>query len=129
MRVTAIYAGLLAVLFIYLSANAIRTRRSAKVGVGDGGNQALLRAIRVHANFAEYVPFALVLMAVAESAGAWPMLIHLLGLTLLVGRMSHAYGVSQTPEPFKYRVRGIAATLTVIGVAALTCLFLGVIGG
>jgi uncharacterized membrane protein YecN with MAPEG domain len=123
MRITALYAGLLAFLFIYLSASSIRTRRSVKVGVGDGGDQTLLRAIRVHANFAEYVPFALVLMALAESTGTWAWLLHVLGLSLLAGRLSHAYGVSKHPEPFKFRVRGMFATISVIGIAAAASVY------
>ena len=65
MEITALYASLLAPLFILLSARVIGARRSAKVPVGDGGNTVLLRRMRVHANFAEYVPFALLLMALA----------------------------------------------------------------
>ena len=121
MEITALYAGLLAPLFILLSARVIGARRNAKVGVGDGGNAALLRRMRVHANFAEYVPFALLLMALAENLGVWTWLIHVMGSTLLAGRLSHAYGVSQQPEVFKFRVFGIAATLTVIGSAATLC--------
>ena len=77
--------------------------------------------MRVHANFAEYVPFALLLMALAENLGVWTWLIHVMGITLLAGRLSHAYGVSQQPEVFKFRIVGMAATLTVIGSAATLC--------
>lgn len=109
-------------LFILLSARVIGARRSAKVPVGNGGNTVLLRRMRVHANFAQYVPFALLLMALAESLGAWPWLIHLLGVSLVAGRLSHAKGVSQYPEVFSFRASGMAATLTVIGIAAAVCL-------
>jgi uncharacterized membrane protein YecN with MAPEG domain len=123
MEITALYASLLAPLFILLSVRVIGARRSAKVPVGDGGNTILLRRMRVHANFAEYVPFALLLMALAENLGAWPWLIHLLGVTLVAGRLSHAHGVSQHPEVFRFRISGMAATLMVIGIAAAICLF------
>jgi uncharacterized membrane protein YecN with MAPEG domain len=83
----------------------------------------LLRRMRVHANFAEYVPLALLLMALAESLQTWPWLLHLLGLVLLMGRLSHAYGVSQPRENFSFRVFGMEATLSVIGAAAAACLF------
>lgn len=121
MEISALYAGVLAPLFILLSVRIIRERRNAKVAVGDGGNLVLLRHMRVHANFAEYAPFALLLLALAESLGTWPWLIHVLGLTLVAGRLSHAYGVSQYPEVFRFRVSGMAATLTVIGIAAAVC--------
>jgi uncharacterized protein len=62
MPITAFYAALLAPLFILLAVRVIRQRRGARVAIGDGGDKLLLRRMRVHANFAEYVPFALVLM-------------------------------------------------------------------
>ncbi len=123
MYITALYAALLAPIFIYLSARVIRLRRSEKVGVGDGDNKLVLRAMRVHANFAEYTPFALLLIAFAESLGTAPWLVHGLGIALIIGRVSHAYGLSRTPEVFKFRVRGMVITFTVIGIAALACLY------
>jgi uncharacterized protein len=122
MPITALYAALLAPLFLLLSARAIRQRRGAKVAVGDGGDAILLRRMRVHANFAEYVPIALLLMALAESLQTWPWFLHLCGLALLTGRLSHAYGVSQPRETYSFRVFGMAATLSVIGAAAAACL-------
>lgn len=123
MEIAALYASLLAPLFILLSTRVIGARRNAKVPVGDGGNTVLLRRMRVHANFAEYVPFALLFMTLAENLGAWQWLMHLLGVTLIAGRLSHAYGVSQHPEVFRFRISGMAATLTVVGIAAVICLF------
>ena len=65
--------------------------------------------MRVHANFAEYAPFALLLMALAESLAPPHHLMHLVGLTLVAGRLLHAYGLSQTPQILRYRVLGDAA--------------------
>ena len=86
MPITALYAALLAPLFVLLAIRVIAARRSARVPVGDGGDAELRRRMRVHANFAEYVPFALLLMALAESLGITPWLIHVLGLALLGSR-------------------------------------------
>ena len=44
-------------------------------------------------------------------------------VTLVAGRVSHAYGVSQHPEVFRFRISGMASTLAVIGIAAAICLF------
>jgi uncharacterized membrane protein YecN with MAPEG domain len=123
MPVTAFYASVLALLFILLSARVIRHRRSAKVAVGDGGDVMLLRHMRVHANFAEYVPLALLLMALAESLHTWAWFLHLLGLALLAGRTLHAYGLSQRRETFQFRVAGMMATFAVTAGAAAACLF------
>jgi hypothetical protein len=126
MPITAVYAGLLGLVFIVLSARVIGQRRGAKVSLGDGGNAVLLRRMRVHGNFAEYVPLALVLLGLAESLGAPAWLLHTAGAGLLAGRLSHAFGVSQTPERFLFRVSGMAATLTVLGLLSAICLYLGI---
>jgi uncharacterized protein len=123
MYLTALYAGLLAPLFIFLSFRVINHRRSAKVGLGDGKNDEMLRRMRVQANFAEYVPFALLLMALAESMQTPQWILHIAGVALLAGRLSHAYGVSQTPETFAFRIRGMIATFTVIGGLAAICFY------
>lgn len=114
MNITILYAALLAILFVFLSVRTIRLRGSLKIGVGDGGNSKMLRAMRVHSNFSEYVPFGLLLIYFVESKSDYPSFVHILGLVLLVGRISHAYGVSQDKENFKFRVAGMAMTFTVI---------------
>ena len=122
MPVTALYAGLLALLFVYLAVRVIQLRREGRVAVGDGGNALLLRRMRVHAHFSEYVPLALILMARAESLHTWPWLLHLFGIALLASRISHAYGVSQLREPFIFRTIGMVTTFAVIITAALACI-------
>jgi uncharacterized membrane protein YecN with MAPEG domain len=121
MPITALYAALLTPIFVMLSVRVIGERRSGRVAVGDGGNPALLRRIRVHANFAEYVPLALVLMALAESVQTPNWLLHTLGLLLLAGRASHAVGMSREAERFQFRVAGVAATFAVLITAAVLC--------
>lgn len=79
MRIVLLYAGLLALLFVVLSLRTLLMRRRLRIAVGDGGNPALLRAMRVHANSAEYVPLTLLLIALVESAGARPLYVHGLG--------------------------------------------------
>ncbi len=122
--VTALYASLLALLFVVLSRNVIVLRRRRQVAVGDDGDPGLLRRIRAQANFAEYAPLALILMALAEIQGLSPILLHALGLALLAGRILHAVGLSQTAEDFRFRVTGMALTFGVLGGAALANLVL-----
>ena len=124
MPITAFYAGLLAFVFVVLSFRTIGARRAAKVEIGDGSNRELLRRMRVHANFAEYVPIALILMALAETMKAHTLLLHGIGIALLVGRVVHAYALSQSPHILQLRVAGMVATLTAIMAAAATCLAL-----
>jgi len=100
MIITSIYASLLAVLFFVLSARVILLRRVVGVGLNDGGNDHLRRLIRVHGNFAEYVPFILLLILFAETENRPPWMIHCLGILLVIGRIFHALGVG------KMRVNG-----------------------
>ncbi|MFM5393020.1 MAPEG family protein [Aeromonas veronii] len=118
MTILPVYAALLALLFVLLSIRTIRTRHSRKVALGHGDDPAMLRAMRVHANFAEYVPLALLLIYFVETGSHTPWLIHLLGSALLLGRLCHAFGMSRTPENFRYRVTGMGQTFTVILVSA-----------
>ena len=124
MPITALYAGLLALLFLVLSFRTIAVRRSDKVEIGDGGNKRLLRRIRVHANFAEYVPIALVLMGLAESMRLPSPWLHAIGALLLVGRVMHAWGLSQEPHNLSARAYGMMATLTSIIAGIIACLTL-----
>jgi hypothetical protein len=124
MPITAFYGSLLAVLFILLSVRVMTERREARVEIGAGESAELFRRVRVHANFAEYVPMALVLLALAESVKAPPELLHLLGIGLVFGRAVHAYGLSQTPHILKLRALGITLTFAVIAIAALLCFLL-----
>lgn len=124
MSITAFYAALLAALFLLLSARVIAQRRDRRVELGHGEDSQLLRRMRVHANFAEYVPFTLLLMALAESMAPPRPLIHLVGLLLVAGRLMHAYGLSQTPHILRYRVWGMRLTFTALGIAAAICLML-----
>ncbi|GAB57794.1 MAPEG family protein [Rheinheimera nanhaiensis] len=121
---TALYAALLALMFVVLSIKVIGKRRQFQVGIGTNGEALLERAVRVHANFAEYVPLALVLMFLAEYSGLEPLYLHILGLTLLLGRLSHAYGVQQLKEPLKFRVFGMLLTFSVLLLSAIAILLL-----
>jgi uncharacterized membrane protein YecN with MAPEG domain len=124
MPVTAFYASLLGFLFLLLSVRVNAQSHEAHVEIGYGEGAEHLRRSRVHANFAEYVPMALVLMALAESLKTPTIVLHVLGLALVGGRLVHAYGLSQTPVNAKARALGMWLTLSTITVAALTCFVL-----
>jgi hypothetical protein len=124
MPVTAFYAAILAALFLVLSMRVISQRRQAQVEIGAGEDRELLRRMRVHANFTEYAPFAIVLLALSESLKAPSIWLHLLGLVLVAGRVLHAYALSQSPHILRYRVLGMVLTFGVIATSALTCFVL-----
>jgi uncharacterized protein len=113
------YTALLALIFIFLTFRVIKQRRNAKVAIGDGNNPALKRAIAVHNNFAQYIPLCLLLIAFLELNHANTYILHVLCITLLLGRLIHAYGVSQESENFKLRQTGIVMTLMVLIASSL----------
>lgn len=123
MRILPLYAALLALMFVTLSVRTLRLRRALRIGIGDAGNTTMLRAMRVHANFAEYVPIALILIFLVETSSAQPALVHGLGICLLLGRLSHAWGVSQTREKFAFRIAGMALTFATLITSALYLLY------
>lgn len=114
LAVTPFYAGLLAFFYVFLSAQVIRQRYASRISIGDGKDTAMLRKMRVHSNFAEYAPFGLILIGFLElSGGAWWQL-HVLGIGLVIGRLTHAYGLSQEPDNFQLRRIGMICTFTVL---------------
>jgi uncharacterized membrane protein YecN with MAPEG domain len=126
MHVVFLSAALLALLFVALSIRTLLMRRRLQIAIGDAGNQGMLRAMRVHSNFAEYVPLSLLLLFFVEASGANPLFLHALGASILAGRISHAFGVSQIKEQYAFRVLGMALTLTPIVIAAVRLLLVSV---
>lgn len=119
--VTMFYAGLLGLVFLALSLQVVRLRRSLKVGLGSGGHETLDRAMRAHGNFAEYVPLALLLLLLVESATATsPWIAHVLGIVLLIARLLHGFAGLNLESGYSLgRFWGTAMTWLVIAVAAL----------
>ncbi len=117
--ITAVFASILAVMFIKLSFNVIGFRRKNKVSLGTGSVEELERAIRAHGNFAEYVPFGLFLMGALELNGAPLGLVAPLGVLLVLGRYFHARGINEPPPQFANRVRGMKLTFAALGLSAI----------
>lgn len=111
--ITAIYACVLALLFIALSIHVVAIRGRTGIVHGDGAHDRLNRTIRAHGNFAEYVPFILLLCALAEGAGAGRLAIHLLLGPLLVARLMHPIGMRQPVGSVRqYAWRATSVTIT-----------------
>ena len=108
--VTSIIAAVLTIIFIKLSFAVISLRRKNKIGLGSGGYEDLERAIRAQGNFAEYVPFGIILIASLELNGAPWWLVIVPGITLIIGRLIHAKGIHIPPPDFSKRVLGMMFT-------------------
>ena len=109
--ITAIVASILTIIFVKLSFAVIALRRKNQVGLGSGGHDELERAIRAQGNFAEYVPFGIILIACLELNGAPWWLVAIPGITLIVGRLIHAKGIQMPPPDFSRRVLGMKFTV------------------
>jgi uncharacterized protein len=114
MYIVSLYSGIFGLFFVALSVRTLLLRRQFGIGIGSQDNSILTRAIRVHANFAEYIPLALILIYLLETQTSSNLWIHFICIALLTGRISHGYGVSQVQENFRYRVIGMALTFMVI---------------
>ncbi len=126
---TPVYAALLAILFLVLSVRVARSRKATRILLGTEGDPELLRRVRVQGNCAEYAPLGLLLILIVELQGCPTWWVHGLGVLLLVGRVVHAWGVSQTDEPALIRGAGMVMTLSSIGLAAVTTLVLWATAG
>jgi uncharacterized protein len=91
--ITAIFTGLLALMLVAISIRVTVLRGKKKIDFFDGGDAVLGRALRVQGNFIEYVPMTLALMGLIEWMGVAAWLVYLLGITLVIGRMAHAWGL------------------------------------
>lgn len=120
---TPFYAGILALVYVLLSFRIIGLRRKFKVGIGHGKQNELHRAIRVHGNFSEYVPLALFLLLLLELNQTQSWIMHVLGFSLLVGRLFHAFGLAKSAGTSFPRLLGGLLTYLMILVAAILNVF------
>lgn len=119
----AIYAAIHGLLAVVLTVRVILYRVKSRINAGDGGNAGLAQAIRAHANFAEQVPLALLLIVTAEMVGTPAAAIHALGAVLVIARLFNAVGLSRSLGPTMPRQSGAGLTVLVVTAASLTILY------
>ena len=117
--ITLTIAGAAAILHIWLSLRVSALRRPLKIGVGDGGNETLLKRMRAHANFAENMPIFLILLGLVELAAGASLWLWGAGIVFILARISHAFGMDR-PGANLLRIFGISLTwLVLLGLAVL----------
>jgi hypothetical protein len=112
--ITAFYAALLGVFFFYLTVLVIQGRFSNKIPLGDNNDKHFRQLVRAHGNFAEYTPFILVLMLIAEINQSQPMWLHIAGVSLLFGRVLHSLGLRRHAGTSWQRVAGMLLTFVAL---------------
>ena len=122
---TAIFAALLAIEFILLSGWVVMGRVNKDALFGDANDGTFAKRIRTQANFAEYVPFAVLLIALLEARGGSHGLVITLLVILLIARLIHPIGMfapPNSPQQFGCRGGGILAPVGVTLIAAIALL-------
>lgn len=122
--VTAACAAICGLLILVLAFRVSLLRMRHRIALGDGGVEALSRAIRVHANTVEFVPIFVPLCLCYELyAGANAVLAGLAGV-FVVARLAFAVGLSLAPV---HPLRRIGAGLTYLSLLLLSLLLLAAV--
>ncbi|HEY6334565.1 MAG TPA: MAPEG family protein [Alphaproteobacteria bacterium] len=125
LSITTFYAGLNGLILLILAFRVGRARARTKILIGTGGDAELERAIRAHANAAEYVPIVLILIGALELSGASHLLLHGLGIALTLGRVLHGWGLSHASGLSLGRQAGAMLTGIARAVASVAAIVAG----
>lgn len=108
-QAVALWTGLSLLFILVLSMRISAGRRKLKVSVGDGGHAELTATTRAFGNAIEYIPVALVSLAVVAVFYGAPV-VHALGGSFFLGRVLHAWGMAQEKQPAAGRMFGMILT-------------------
>jgi uncharacterized membrane protein YecN with MAPEG domain len=95
--ITLMTAGAAAILNLWLALRTGAVRTKAKVSIGDGGNEVLIRRMRAHANFVEYAPFILILIGLLEFSTGTSVWLWAASAIFLLARVAHPLGMDGLP--------------------------------
>lgn len=118
--VTSIVAALAALSLVALSIAVSLRRKKVGVRLGFSDDPTLMRRIRAQGNFTEYVPLALIVLAIAEYRQAPAVLLWTIGGLLVAGRCLHFAGIMTARTPLS--APGMAGTYSALIVGAITLL-------
>lgn len=113
LEVAALYCAAGLVWLLALAFAVVRRRMQARISLGDGADEVLLRLIRTHGNAVEWLPPGLIgLLALAALPATPVWLVHACGAALLLGRILHGLALSGNAGPSAGRTLGIALSAT-----------------
>jgi len=111
LNITMLYAGILGVISILLAFGVGRQRGKTGISVGTGDSAELFIANRRHGNFVEFVPLALILMALLEFNGVGATATHSFGAVLVISRICHPLGMKAGVDTHPLRAVGAIGTV------------------
>jgi uncharacterized membrane protein YecN with MAPEG domain len=113
--ISAATAGILILMQTALMMTVVAARRRNRQSIGDGGHHELLLAIRRHGNFAENAAIFLAGFTLLELAGGGRIGLAIMCAAFVLGRVSHAVGLSMPKTVNRFRVGGVVLT-AIVGV-------------
>lgn len=111
--ITLTIAGAATLLNIWIARRVGQMRLSNKISIGDGGHPGLTARMRAHANFVEYTPFFLILLALIELAVGSNVWLWVVAVVFILGRIAHAFGMDR-PLPDRLRLRTVGVVITLL---------------
>ena len=118
--ITLTAAGAAALINLWLAIRIGGVRTKQKISIGDGGNEGLIAAMRAQANFVEYTPFVLILLAALELALGQPLWLWVAGAAYMLGRLAHGLGMTGAwPTGRKIGTLTTFLVLAALGIAAI----------
>jgi len=117
--ITSLYVLPLIPIFILLFFRVSSRRTDLKASIGHADDAALHERIRHHGNFVEWVPFALILMLLAEANGGNSVAIHTAGGFLVLGRVFHPLGLRADNPTHPLRIAGNSLNLLSVVILAV----------
>jgi uncharacterized protein len=127
--ITLTAAGAAALINIWLAVRVGQKRISNKISIGDGGHPPLIARMRAHANFSEYTPYVLILIALIEMATGTSIWLWLVTGAYLLARVAHGIGMDVVEGDSKLRGMGILFTMLILAGLGLYALAIPYLSG
>ena len=114
--------GAAALINFWLGARIGQLRIAKRISVGDVGDPRLLARMRAQANFSEYAPIVLLLIALIEFAVGTQFWLWIVAVIFVLGRIMHGFGMDGA---MRLRQIGIATTMLIMVGLALFAAWTG----
>ena len=115
--ITLTIAAAAALINVWLGMRVSQLRLRHKVSLGDAGDSRVTCRMRAHANFVEYTPFFLILLALVELARGPELWLWGAAILYILARLAHPFGMDR-PAPNALRVGAMLVTwIVLVGLA------------